>query len=281
MSETAPLLRLRPLSFGELLDDVFRIYRRHFWLLATLSLLVALPPLLIQLASGSANQIGFTLSLLSHLGDPRGLEGARPPGGPNPVLVAGGYLVFIVVVPFTVAAVPAAVIDVVLGRGVTVGSALLHVLHRYWALFGLTALYVLVSPLLLCFPVAIWLYIRWAIAVPAMLAEGVGPLRALDRSWVLTRASWWRLFGVLLLIYLLTAVISGALGVFAFPVAIVIPFIPEGMRGAIVLTIESVAGAVVQPALYLCLTLLYFDLRIRREHFDLDQLALRAVVTPP
>jgi Membrane domain of glycerophosphoryl diester phosphodiesterase len=274
-----PLLRLRPLSLGELLDDVFRVYRRHFWLLVSIALLVSLPALALQFASGSASQFGFVLSLLNNLSSPDALAAREAPGLPNLAVVALTYLVLIALVPFTLAAIPRATIDIALGRPVTVLSTLAGVARRYWRLMGLALLFVLVSPALLCLPLFVWLVVRWIVAIPALLAEDVGPITALDRSWALTRNNWWRLFGILVLIYLLTSVVSGALGVFSFPVAVVIPFIPAFVRGAIVLTVETVASAVVQPALYLCVTLLYFDLRIRQEYFDLDQLARLAV--PP
>jgi hypothetical protein len=276
-----PLLRLRPLGLGELLDDVFRVYRRHFWLLVAIALLVALPGLALQFASGSASQFGFVLSILNDLNNPEALAARQPPGLPNLALLGLSYAVLIALVPFTVGAIPRATIGIVLGYPVGVRSTLAGVARRYWRLMGLALLYVLISPLALCFPVFIWLFVRWVVAVPALLAEDIGPIRSLDRSWTLTRDHWWRLFGILVLIYLLTSVVSGALGVFSFPIAVAVPFIPPFVRGAIILTIETVASAVVQPALYLCITLLYFDLRIRREHFDLDQLARQAVMPGP
>jgi hypothetical protein len=276
-----PLLRLRPLGLGEILDDVFRVYRRHFWLLVVIALIVSLPGFLLQLASGSADQFGFLASALGSIGSSNSLVLRQPPALPNLGLLGLSYVVVIALVPFTLGAIPRAALDVAQGNPVSVRSTLLGVAHRYWGLLGLSLLYVLVSPLILCFPVLIWLYVRWAVAVPVLLAEGVGPIKALDRSWTLTRGHWWRLFGILLLIYLLTSVVSGALGVFAFPIAVAVPFIPPVVRGAIILTLETLAGAVVQPALYLCDTLLYFDLRIRREDFDLDQLARQASGPPP
>ena len=45
------------------------------------------------------------------------------------------------------------------------------------------------------------------------------------------------------------------------------------VRGSLALTASTIGTAVVTPVLYLCLVLLYFDLRIRKESFDLDQLA--------
>lgn len=277
----APLLRLRPLGLGELLDDVFRVYRRHFWLLFAVALVVSLPTLAFQFASGSASQFGFALTVLGNLNDPQALAGRQPPELPNLALLGLSYVIVLLLVPFTLGAIPRATVDIVLGNPVGVRSTLAGVARRYWALMGLALLYVLISPLVLCLPVFVWLFVRWVVAIPALLAEGIGPIRALDRSWVLTRAHWWRLFGILLLIYLLTWVLSNALGVFALPVAIVVPFVPPEARGAIILTVETLASAVVQPALYLCVTLLYFDLRIRREHFDLDELARQAVMPLP
>jgi hypothetical protein len=276
-----PLLRLRPLGLGELLDDVFRVYRRHFWVLVAIALLVALPGLALQFASGSASQFGFVLSILNDLNNANALAARQPPGLPDLPVLAVTYLVSIALIPFTLGAIPRASIDIVLGRRVSVGSVLAGVARRYWRLMGVTLLYVLISPLAICLPVFVWLFVRWVVAIPALLAEDVGPIRALDRSWTLTRNHWWRLFGILVLIYLLTSVISGALGVFSLPVAVAVPFIPPFVRGAIILTIETVASAVVQPALFLCVTLLYFDLRIRHEHYDLDQLARLAVPPVP
>jgi hypothetical protein len=276
-----PLLRLRPLGLGEILDDVFRVYRRHFWLLVAIAVIVSLPGLALQFASGSASQFGFALSVLNDLNNPDALAARQPPGLPNLAVLAVSYLVLIALVPFTLAAIPRATIDIVLGNPVSVRSALAGVARRYWRLMGVALLYVLISPLVLCLPVFVWLFVRWVVAIPALLTEDVGPVRALDRSWTLTRSHWWRLFGILVLIYLLTTVVSGALGVFALPVAVAVPFIPPFVRGAIILTVETAASAVVQPALYLCVTLLYFDLRIRHEHFDLDQLARLAVPPGP
>ncbi len=275
-----PLLRLRPLGLGEILDDVFRVYRRHFWLLVGIALLLALPGLIVQLASGSAASFGFLLSALPDLANPGVLAGRQPPPPPNLVLVGLSYLLIVVVVPFTLGAITKAAIDLVHGEPVSIRSSLMGVARRYWALLGIALLFGLLLPLALCLPVFVWLAVRWVVAIPAMLAEGVGPIRGLDRSWTLTRGSWWRLAGILLVMYLLQYVVSGALGVVGFPIAIAVPFIPDVVRGAIVLTVQTAAAAVVQPVVYLCIVLLYFDLRIRREDFDLYQLARQAVGPP-
>jgi len=71
----APGLRLRPLSFGELLDEIFRVYRRHFWLFVSIALLLAL------LAMGtSAGAFG---------GPAAAAEGPPNIGTPNDVVAPG------------------------------------------------------------------------------------------------------------------------------------------------------------------------------------------------
>ena len=48
---------------------------------------------------------------------------------------------------------------------------------------------------------------------PALLAEDVGPVAALGRSFRLVSGRWWPTFGALLVMYLIVVVISGILGV--------------------------------------------------------------------
>ena len=57
------------------------------------------------------------------------------------------------------------------------------------------------------------------------------------------------------------------------PIAIAIPFVSNVVRGAVAATVGTLGSALVTPILYLSVVLLYFDLRIRKESFDLDQLA--------
>jgi len=271
-----PLLRLRPLGVGEILDEIFRVYRRHFGLLFAIGLLLSLPSLLIQFTTGSAANLGFFISAFGN--NSAALAGLPPPGPPNLALLGLSYLLLLALIPFSEGAVAQAAIDLALGKPVSVRSAFAGAARRYWALLAQTWLVgVVILLLLVCFPVLIWLAVRWIVGVPALLAEGIGPIKALGRSWALTHRNWWRTFGILLLIFLLQAVISGALGAIGLPIALAIPFVEPVVRAAVILTVSTAAGAVTLPVVPLCIVLLYFDLRIRHEHFDLDQLARQAV----
>ncbi|MDP9247663.1 MAG: glycerophosphoryl diester phosphodiesterase membrane domain-containing protein [Candidatus Dormibacteraeota bacterium] len=267
----APGLRLRPLGFGELLDEIFRVYRRHFWLFVSIALLLALPSLFLQILSGQADQVGFSASLLSGATGGSGQD-ARPPDL-NLVALGLQYLLAIALIPFAEGAIALAAIDTALGRPVTLASCFRRVLRRYWGLLGVSLLGVVLLPLFFCLPVFVWILVRWSMAVPALLAERRGPVQAIRRSWELTRGHWWRLFGILLVVVLIQLVMNSLLGAAGLPIAIVIPFVSNLVRGAVAVTVSTLGTALVTPILYLCVVLLYFDLRIRKESFDLDQLA--------
>jgi hypothetical protein len=233
---------------------------------------LALPTLVLQIVSGQADQLGASAALLDQAASGSQVRPGEPPQL-NFVALGLQYLVAILLVPFVEGAITLAAIDVAMGRPATLASCLRGVLRRYWALLGFALIGLVLVPLLFCFPLFLWILVRWAVSVPALLAEGTGPIRSVRRSWELTRDNWWRLFGILAIVIVIQAVMNWILGVAAIPIAILIPFVSDLVRGSIAITVSTLGTAVVTPILYLCLVLLYFDLRIRKESFDLDQLA--------
>jgi len=55
-----------------------------------------------------------------------------------------------------------------------------------------------------------------------------------------------------------------------------LPGLAEDLRSALIVVAGSLAGALVVPVTYIAMTPVYYDLRVRREGFDLDQLAQQA-----
>lgn len=53
-------------------------------------------------------------------------------------------------------------------------------------------------------PVAIFLYVRWSLSIPALFAERTGGAGALRRSAELVSGSWWRVFGITVAVGALT-----------------------------------------------------------------------------
>lgn len=113
---------------------------------------------------------------------------------------------------------------------------------------------------------------------PDQTGTGPGVFGAIARSWRLTRGHLWRTLGVLLLVQLITGVagqlVSGLLTVVALPLSAL------GGAGALATPILSVLSTLLVLVLTLPYTvagttLVYVDLRMRREGLDLE-LALAA-----
>jgi hypothetical protein len=280
-------MRFRPLPLPELLDELFRLYRRYFSLIVGVALVVALPGLIWQLVTGNYKASSslsnlftttpgtttptFSSTQLSNLSTDYGLA------------LLGG----LILLPFSVGAVYRAVTDVVLGRATTIGSVLRETLSRYWLLFGFIALFfvlilawvialfiglvLLVLPGLavLCF--GVFLGIRWSMSLAAMMAENIGPIQGFSRSWNLVKGQWWRTFGILLVVGILQSIISFALAaLFAIVAAAATT---GGVRLAVQAIGSTLLSTLVSPITTIAVVLLYFDLRVRKEGLDLDQLA--------
>lgn len=278
----------------ELLDELFRLYRRHFVLIVAISLIVVLPTLVWTLVTGLYK---FTFNSYSNL---------LTTGGTNPTLTSSelsrlaGLLVLggigeLVFLPFSVGAVYRAVTDVAQGRLATIGAVIRETLARYLPLLGLigvffgllvgwgilTALvfivavqragFVIALYFIVSFVALIYCAIRWSLTVAAMMAEDTGPIKGMRRSWDLVGGSWWRVVGILLILSIMQSIIGGALGVLWN--LIVSGLLSGDIGTAVGATGSTLLQAVVSPLVAIGVVLLYFDLRVRKEGLDLDQLA--------
>ncbi len=269
MSSGESPLRLRPLPISELLDETFRLYRRHFSLLAGISLAVSVPTLLLYLVLA----VGLG-TLSTGAATPDQLQQALV-GVVLPVAIVG--LLALLVIPFTVGGLVRATIELVLGRPATVGSVVRSALGSYFPLWGMFFVYGVVGVVLLVpiltWPVLAWIMIRWSMAVPALLCEGIGPNRALGRSWKLVRGQWWRTLGILVVVSFMVGIVGLGVGYLFGAIAAVIPGLSSRAQFGVQQMASGLANVVVQPISYIAWTLLYFDLRVRQEAFDLEQLA--------
>jgi hypothetical protein len=110
----------------------------------------------------------------------------------------------------------------------------------------------------------------------AIVLERTSVFGAFARTWALVDGSWWRVFGITILLALMVAIIQGAIG----GVVGALLSVAHGTVARVVSTgITSVVGIVVQPVQLGGMTLLYYDLRVRREGFDLE-LAVSAMDAP-
>jgi len=270
MSTPVPL-RMRPLEIGDLLDETFRMYRRHFLLFAGISVILAIP---------SAALVGLVFASLSSV---VGETGQSDFAAFTPFLESLGaaVIVSVVILPFTQGAVMYAACESALGRPVTAGGVFMGVVRRYFPLLGYWLLFALTGYLAaaLCLvPLVLWawVFVLWSVATPAMFVENIGLGAAMSRSRYLVQGRWWRTFLVLLLMVVVWYLSRVALGAFLQlgQVLLTIVFSPF-IVSAIALAGSQLVGALVTPVLQIAIVLIYFDLRVRREALDLFQMAYR------
>jgi hypothetical protein len=220
----------RPMDVGAILDSAFSIYRRHFVALVGAVAVIVVPLALLELVMG---QIAFLPSIL--IGLLPSAVGAR------------------------------VVADVIRGDQPTIAGIWNELTPNVVALIVtgiLVVLAVIVGLLLIVIPGIIF-GVWFSLTAPVIAIESKRYTAAMGRSRELVRGSWWRVFGILLLVGVLTAVAS---------FVVTAPF--GGGSGTLQpTTAGTIAGAVanlvIAPFSALATALLYFDLRLRREGTDL------------
>jgi hypothetical protein len=176
------------------------------------------------------------------------------------------------------------------GRAISVKQGLRTVTKRGLALLAasILGLAIIVSPLafiflaksaslaVLIFPltiVSLWLFIRFFVAGSTIVLEGCGPVAALRRSYALTKRRWWGVFRTVIVTYAIQlipqAILAGLIRLLLNTLG--------GNNGAFEFVWAALAGtvaaAVFAPLTASIAVFLYFDLRVRKEGFDLDRLA--------
>jgi hypothetical protein len=125
---------------------------------------------------------------------------------------------------------------------------------------------------------------RFAVSIPVFLLERVGVLDSLGRSGALTRGHRWRILGAVIIMYVVVYVVQ-----LLFSGPFVVMTMIDAVKGLLPLWLRigtSVAGAVAStlagPLLMITLALIYYDVRIRKEAFDLEaMMAALGPSTPP
>lgn len=269
-------LDLRPLSLGEILDRTFSLYRSNFALfigIAAIPQLLILAMNLLQLVVvGSALQQRFP---------------GRPPAAPNvsfsPLTIGVGFVIGLAVIIVAVVAyllsqgaTVSAVADLYTGRTPTIEGAFQKVRRDLGTLFGVTTLNGLVVGLgliLLIVP-GCYLACRLFVALPAAVIENLQPRASLERSFALTKGATGRAFLIMVLYFIL---LIAAIALIQFPASFLLVTVkndPSMLRvwAALNQILSSVAATLVMPFLTIAASALYFDLRVRKEAFDLQMM---------
>ena len=300
-------VELRPMGLGELLDLAITLYRRNWITLIGISAVINLPLLFLQVIAAAlalpSNIFELGQTPNSSLSSSEGMLLYYAALG---LISLIGFVAQI----FEAGAFSAAISERYLGRSITIKQAYGRALRRWLTLIFASVLVGLVelavfAPFILLFlssfvfsiagsqsstyagflglaslclccgmilfiPVALYITTRLTFYTQAIVLENLNAPAAMGRSWRLVKNSFWRVFGTLallwILIYILTIVpiltVQFGLNIF-LPLAVMASTILGSVLGTLITIL-------ITPIQHAVVTLLYYDLRIRKEGFDLE-----------
>lgn len=278
------------MQLGEILDGSFNIYRRHFGLFMRLSLVLICAPAVVGVyfltraatrpeaavvwvqehvaAALGLGVVGLlvwiTISLLLKAGTIRIISDSYL--GHEPSLSSALQLGTERIGPLLLVAICKGLVIFVLYIGIVVGMVVVVMIARFLGALGVLLIIAGVVG-------AIWgfAYVLCGYALTSMivvLEDLSSAFDAFGRSAELTKASRRKVFFTWLVIAAITglvpSIIAAILQQLVGPDSPVQPFLSVG---------SVVAGVVLAPIMPCSLTLLYYDLRVRREAFDLQVLS--------
>jgi hypothetical protein len=279
---------IRPMNFGEVLDGSLVLYRRHFGLFLKLAVITLAAPVLL-LVYFSSRLLGSFLTQTPNLG---ALWLFLPVG----ILY---YLASLVLTAGTVRIIS----DSYLGRAPQLRDALALGLSKLWGLVGVglgkgailflatlaagavTAVTAVMTKgagalavllLVALIAASVWFVIfvlcGYGVTTPVVVLEELGSsFDAFGRSWDLTRGFRGKVLGLGVVAFLLfNALPSWVLQGLSALARATVPGLAIGL-GAL----AAIVPVVLTPAIAAVITLMYYDLRVRREAFDLQVLSQR------
>ncbi|MHC4744366.1 MAG: YciC family protein [Planctomycetota bacterium] len=283
-----------PMSVGQILDRVFRIYRRNFVRFIVIVAVIQVPVNLLVMVSEYAVSSGAnaqqpyseppTVQALGDMTSNRDVSGSQPRYYENeqpqfPILTFVGVILGVTLAVLGNAlcqgALTKSVSESYLNNVIGVGEAYRYVWPRLMRLIlagFLVSLVVGIGFLLLVVPgiiFALW----FSLTVPTIIVEDLGITEAMGRSKRLVAGNLGKVMVVGFLVLLIATVINMAFGFFGG--AIVGPLARQSYALAFFVTnLLNVAAAIIAaPIGAAAYILLYYDLRIRKEGFDLEMLA--------
>ena len=278
---------LQPMGVSEILDITFSFYRRHFLLFLGVITLYFFGSL-----------VKHSIESLLHGSDLKTLA-ANFADMPFAVISIGGIIVATATIYF--------------GGHITSSAALKGSLRHFWHLLGCYLLWALplMIPIIVLFimipfvagnlgatlfipfavlPFSLYFMVRWGFVAEVFLIERTGIKDAFKRSSELVRGTWWRVFGILALILMLSAAIH-----YILELSLGLILILTKLAGAtnledlfqwsvmetdfdssnllfyaIMTCTDLVLRTLTAPIWVIGVTLLYFDLRIRKEGLDIE-----------
>jgi hypothetical protein len=308
-------MELRPLGFGEIFDRAITLYLKNFKEFLAIVLVVLVPYAFVQyvIDAQQATQFQAMFWVFQHPRQPLPASLTTPQSPAQILLYLGIAVVFYGIWIVTVAAVSVGVARLYRGRPVEFRACYRVALSRwpamlgvlFWALVVLLLWYLMVLAVavlsfvlaalmskasvisgVIVFAVAIVLTLAaFASALPIFVAltcamyavpiERLGPLRALASGFsrVFSKAEFWRAT-----LFALAAFAAAFAGSAIVGIVTAILIVEHWLVPAVVLS--TLMNAAIAPFSIVLLAVYYFDLRIRREGYDLEAELERVAVSP-
>jgi hypothetical protein len=244
----------RPMGIGEILSTAFQLYRRHWKTLLAIAAVVVVPLTLLQYLLGDLVR---TQGETTRNGV---VETATWSVGIAGLLAAlAGLLMYLVLT----GAITRAVAAEVAGEDPSLEQSYRFGFHRLGSVLLVSVLVGLatIGGLILFVIPGIYIGVRLAVSIEALVVEGRRGTEAMGRSWGLVGGHWWHAFGTLLVAALLIGIVNAV---------ITAPFsatnwFAQGVAAAVATVITLPYGVLVG-------VLLYLDLRARKERLTLETL---------
>lgn len=183
---------------------------------------------------------------------------------PNPGVTVVAFLLIFVFGTLVQAILLYAALQVMRGRPIDLTASARIGLRRFFPFVGIAILVPILAglaTLLLVFP-GLMLYTAWFVATPVCVAEQLGVVDSMGRSYELTKGYRWKTFGLLLLLFIPIFIVNSVLSVVVVVVA------------GVVAQIVSLIWHAVSAAFYdILIVVTYHDLRVAKEGIDTDQIA--------
>ncbi|HET6454241.1 MAG TPA: hypothetical protein VMX94_12110 [Armatimonadota bacterium] len=237
---------LKPLSLVGLLDEMFDIYKGNCLLFMGIAALIQLPVSLAAYAIGGE----YTYFLSAFAMFP---------------------ITFI-----TLAAATWAVSQIYLGSRVTILGAYKNVLRRAWPFVGtmlVTSLLIWFGFMLLIIP-GIYFAVWYAFVSEVFIIEGLAWGNARKRSKALASGEYNRIVLLAILAWILAFVVKmGLTSLVGILVGGDEAVMSGGLNGMLYGLSSALSQALTLPFSVIAFVLLYYDIRVRREGFDIQMLA--------
>jgi MFS family permease len=313
-------LELKPRTGLDLLDASVRLYRRHFGPLLGISS-VLLVPFGVTYTLGMFFYYLAMGPFLTTGEMPANFRGDVPMLILGLALLILGLSIMAVLGPLSQGALALAISEQYLGRTLGVLEAYRRVRRYWWPLFLVGLVFGLLGSigpvaggvlgagaglalsgaatpvgaivggalgLVAGLPVAALFFTWFVFYEQTLVLEQVRGLDSLQRSRSLVTGQGWRVFGILLLTGIGTSIATAVLAApVSVTVSVIAGFRPEFLPYAQLLSqcAQQIVSVFLGPVFMIVQTLVYYDLRIRKEGFDLATMAaglesLRPVPVP-